>query len=364
MAWWGLQHDGATNYNDLSTTIDITGDFAWIQWLNLETKATDFHYFCSTGGFTTGEFNATFRQATNQLGINWNGGAMNYMPTAVPYVRGTLSLVAVGKDLSNLKIASCPKDGSETRSGNLQFYSGGIAGKTWQFMRRGDANVDRYSKGLFSQPLLLNRFPTTAEMEAVAAGADPLTTWGADVLHYYPMTTGTGTSVADTEGGPTLDQQSMPTDDSQWVLIEGAASAQNITITAVIDAETAVLTPTIAQDQLVTVELVLGEDSVYAPELVQNISITFDSVVVGEDTVYAPELSQQTLVYIPLVNSEAAVYDPTLTYPQFIEFGLIDSTALVYTLAMYVEGERTLTPYTAVYNYGEPSYASVYDYGA
>ena len=232
MAWYGLQCDGVNDYADYSAPIDITGDFAFGFWLNLETKATDFHYVISTGALGAGQFNGGFQQSSNKLFLNFNGGGVIFFDTTVPAIVGGLHYVVFGRKTSSFKLSFCPQGGTASTSGNLQFNSTDITGKTWQFMRRGDANVDRYAKGLFSQPTQFSAYPSDAQIEAIAAGGDPLTVMSGSVVHNYPMTTGTGTSTTDTEGGVSLDQQNMPTDGSQWSLIEGAGgNTSNIGIT-------------------------------------------------------------------------------------------------------------------------------------
>lgn len=229
MSRYGLICDGINDYlSSANSALDIsTIEFAFAQFVNLEAKSSpndSFHYLLSTGSFVNGEFQLFFRQSastSNTLGFTLSANATATTSGAYPDLIGTEHLLVAGRNSVNrLTIILCPVGGTAV-SENVVFDSTNISGKTWQWMRRGDANTARYAKGTFSHPMRFTRLPTLAEAEDIASGVDPLTVMGADAVINWAMPDGVGTTTTDTEIGAILTQNNMPTDGTQWVLLDG-----------------------------------------------------------------------------------------------------------------------------------------------
>ncbi|MFC6441041.1 hypothetical protein [Bowmanella sp. JS7-9] len=234
MSIYGLNCNGSTQYAALDTSVaSLAGDFAWLFWAKLESKATDFHYMLSTGPIAVGQINVAFQESTGKLGLNMLGGGLAFHPTAVPSLIGTYHLIVAGRRTSGGRLAFCVKDGTVDLSTELFGSTTTFTNKDFEFMRRADANVDRYAKGVFSQPVLLDRWPSDAEIESIAAGSDPLTVFSGNIVHYFPMPNNTDTSTTDTQTSVSLLQVNMPVDNTQWVLVEGPANLLSGTFASV-----------------------------------------------------------------------------------------------------------------------------------
>ena len=235
MARYGTIHDGINDYQfstDSNLDLSATSSWAFCFFVKLDTKATSFHYLLSTGSFDLNNLNFYFSSSTNTLGYNATG--VSYSTTATfADIFTTEYFVGIMQDGGDFKVMTCPVGSTaavETIATGQSATS--KTGKTWQWMRRGDANADRYAKGTFSNPIRLSAPPTLAQFEAVANGGDPITEFGANLVVNWDFSTGTGASSTDTEVSAVITQSGMPTDDSQWTLIVGGGgNTSNIAVT-------------------------------------------------------------------------------------------------------------------------------------
>lgn len=232
---YGATHDSINDYSSTTAAeMQINSSTSWAiaQILKLETKATQYHYYLSTGALNLSEINAFFDQANNEIG--WNSTGATHRTGAHPELLTDYCVVVHGQDGDAFKVTVCPLNGSGTEETIATGQSATTkTGKTFQFMRRGDANVDRYAKGVHSHPMRMSAYPTLAQVEAFASSLDAATEFSGILDLSWPYDDNTTSTPTDDIAGATITQNNMPTDGSQWTLIAGGASGVTVNATGV-----------------------------------------------------------------------------------------------------------------------------------
>ena len=286
---YGSNHDGITAYSSTSAaSMQISGSTSWAigQILKLSTKATQYHYYLSTGALNLSEINAFFDQANNEIG--WNSTGATYRTGAHPELLTDYCVVIHGQDGDAFKVTVCPLYESGTEETIATGQSATTkTGKTFQFMRRGDANVDRYSKGIHSHPMRFSAYPSLAQVEAFASSLDAATEFSGILDLSWPYDDNTTTTPVDAIEGAVITQNNMPTDGSQWILIAGA-SAPIVAIDS-LSQGSALDQTALVQHSVLALDSISNTQSLTEVNLVQHSIAAIDSLTqatsIGEPTI-------------------------------------------------------------------------------